>query len=226
MKMLPAGINLPLVALVVLAGMTPAPSAAQDEGQTISPDLGARVASTYIRPAVEEFSASTTELAAAMEALCATPGMPALYEARDGFAETVAAWGRLSILRFGPLVAENRFERVFFWPDPRGVTLRQVQELLAEEDANALTVEGLEEKSVALQGLPALEFVLHGGGADTLARETAIAAATARRSPAILPPSPKALRSIGRRERISRRASRGPHPTAIPTAHRAKWQAR
>ncbi|MCP8882412.1 hypothetical protein NIM87_02745 [Devosia sp. XJ19-1] len=35
----------------------------------------------------------------------------------------VESWGRLSVLRFGPLISDNRFETIFFWPDLRGVTL-------------------------------------------------------------------------------------------------------
>jgi predicted lipoprotein len=73
------------------------------------------------------------------------------------------------VLRFGPLAAESRFERIFLWPDARGVALRQVQQLLTE-DADALSVEGLAGKSAAVQGIPALDIALFGTSADEMAK--------------------------------------------------------
>src|SRR3546814_4200550 len=69
---------------------------------------------------------------------------------------------RSEFLRFGPLVAANRYERIYFWPDPRGITLRQVQGLLGQADGSMPDAAGLATQSVALQGLPALEYVLYG----------------------------------------------------------------
>lgn len=132
-------------------------------------DVGARVATGFAQPAAHAFAESATALAGQVEALCASPGEASLAAARTAFADTVATWGRVSVLRFGPLVADNRYERAFFWPDPRGVILRQVQGLLGEADEAALAPGALGGKSVAVQGLPALEFVLYGGGAGELA---------------------------------------------------------
>lgn len=160
-----------LFAATVAGFFSAQPSGAQQVSAAIPADLGEHIAADFIRPTVAGFSGATGELVEAMSALCAAPGNDRLAAARNEFAATVTAWGRLSVLRFGPLVADDRFERVFFWPDTRGVTLRQVQELLADEEPNALSPAGLQEKSVALQGLPALEFVLHGGGAETLGVE-------------------------------------------------------
>ena len=130
---------------------------------------GSRVADGFARPALTELATSAETLAGAVEALCQEPGQPALDAARNAFAETIGHWGRASVLRFGPLAAENRFERIFFWPDPRGIALRQVQQVLAQKDESAATAEGVAGKSVALQGLPALEFALHGTGSEALA---------------------------------------------------------
>lgn len=132
-------------------------------------DVGVNIADGFARPAATAFMAATGRMRADLEALCAAPDAAALAGARAGFAGLVSAWGGLSVLRFGPLPAENRFERVFFWPDARGVIVRQVQALLAEEDETVLDAAALAGKSVAVQGLPALEYVLHGAGAETLA---------------------------------------------------------
>jgi predicted lipoprotein len=86
------------------------------------------------------------------------------FIARVGEAfETLAlAWSGVEILRFGPLVQANRYERLAFWPDTRGVMPKQVQALIAAQDDALLKPGALSGRSVAVQGLPALEYVLYG----------------------------------------------------------------
>jgi predicted lipoprotein len=62
----------------------------------------------------------------------------------------------------------NRVDRILFFPDRKGIGLRQVQQLLAEADLASATVPGLQQKSIAVQGFGALEFVLFGTGFETL----------------------------------------------------------
>lgn len=157
--------RIPAAASVLLLAWFGLPAAAEP----IPDDIGHRVAEGFAQHAAANFATAANGTVGLMEALCAQPGDAALDAARGGFSDLVAAWGRISVLRFGPLQAQNRFERAFFWPDPRGVIVRQVQALLASGDEDALAPEGLASKSVAVQGLPALEFVLHGAGAEELA---------------------------------------------------------
>lgn len=124
--------------------------------------------SGFVRPAYAAFHGSTTKLAAEMNALCAAPSGEALDAARAGFAGAVDAWSRAEIIRFGPVVEENRLERILFWPDRKGTGLKQVQAALAARDESATDPARLAGKSVAMQGLGALEFVLLGTGSDTL----------------------------------------------------------
>lgn len=145
-------------AILFLAGL----SAASAES------VGSRVSTQFSAPAVDAFAGSSRRLEAGVADLCAEPGEAALMTARDAFGAVVADWGRASVLRFGPLASEDRFERLFFWPDPRGIALKQVQGLLAEKDPQAIAG-GVAGKSAALQGLPALEFALFGTGAEALA---------------------------------------------------------
>jgi len=153
-----------LAALALLGLLACRPALAD----AVPSDLGARVAEFYARPAAQAFTAAARETARLTGNLCAAPGSENLAAARAAFAGLVPAWSRLSVLRFGPLQAENRFERLFFWPDPRGVIVRQVEALLAGKDEAALAPGALGTRSVAVQGLPALEFVLHGTGAGAL----------------------------------------------------------
>ncbi|UOM32932.1 imelysin family protein [Acuticoccus sp. I52.16.1] len=128
-----------------------------------------RAIDDVIVPAYAALVDAAAAEAEAMEALCRAPSPPeALMAARARFADLVAAFGRVELYRFGPAREDNRFERIFFWPDRRGRGLRQVQSLLADEDETATDPETLYRKSVAVQGLLALDFVLSGEGNETL----------------------------------------------------------
>ncbi|MCR4267913.1 imelysin family protein [Nitratireductor sp. ZSWI3] len=150
--------------LCIIALVLAAPIAARAE-EAIAPDIGVRVVRDYVSPTLRAFSQTSGRLKGTLDDLCRDPSPSALEAARIAFAETVGNWGHVSVLRFGPLAEGNRFERVFFWPDPRGVTLRQVQGLLGSKDALPADIAA---ESVALQGLPALDYVLFGTGAEKL----------------------------------------------------------
>lgn len=121
-----------------------------------------------IRPGFDAFAAQTKALQGAMTSFCASPSEAALVSPREQFGNVVRAWSRIEIYRFGPLMKDNRSDRILFWPDRKGVALRQVQAILAGGDATATDPDALKEKSVAVQGLGALEFVLFGTGAEAL----------------------------------------------------------
>jgi predicted lipoprotein len=104
-----------------------------------------------------------------LAALCTTASEANLAAAREQFGPVVSAWSRIELFRFGPLMTDNRSDRILFWPDRKGIALKQVQGILAEAEETAVTPERLAGKSVAVQGLGALEFVLFGTGSDALA---------------------------------------------------------
>ncbi len=122
-----------------------------------------------IRPGFADLAAQAGEMRARLEALCGTPSGNALSAAREQFGQVVRAWSRIELYRFGPLMTDNRSERMLFWPDRKGIALRQVQAILTTGDETALASGTLAQKSVAVQGLGALEFVLFGTGSDDLA---------------------------------------------------------
>lgn len=122
----------------------------------------------FIRPAYRQLVQSTGTLSDAMHKLCATPSLEHLDVARDAFAQTAETWSEIEIIRFGPITEHNRLERMLFWPDRKGTGLKQVQAAIADEDVSAADAIKLANKSVAMQGLGALEFVLFGTGSDEL----------------------------------------------------------
>lgn len=121
-----------------------------------------------IRPGMAEFKRSASGLESAMGALCAVPSADTLAVAHRQFEQAALAYGRIEFIRIGPLMEENRVDRLLFFPDRKGIGLRQVQAILAEKDATAASVTTLREKSVAAQGFGALEFALYGTGAEEL----------------------------------------------------------
>jgi len=133
----------------------------------------------YVFPHLEAFAAETSHLRAAMDTLCqegAAPGPEARSALSAAFAAVVKAWAGVDFIRFGPGMQKNRIERVFFWPDPRTFTSRQLSQVLAKRDAATLAPGAIERQSVAVQGLTALEILIFdakaplGEGGDDAAR--------------------------------------------------------
>lgn len=153
-------------AILLIGAIAAVPAFAQDDEGFAGTIKG--VLEEAIRPGFADYAMQTSALVPAVETLCAEPSEQALAASRSAFANTLASWSRVEFIRFGPTIVDDRLERTLFWPDPKGIGLRQVQAVLAQEPADAINPDSLANKSVALQGLAALEFVLHGTGAEGL----------------------------------------------------------
>ena len=137
------------------------------------PRIVERTITAFIRPGYDRLAAEAKAMDEAASALCSAPSMATLTAARGQFAKVVDAWSRVELLRFGPVREDNRYERLNFWPDRRSLGLRQVQRIISAKDESAIGADALWDKSVAVQGLGALEFTLFGTGADKLAEKGA-----------------------------------------------------
>lgn len=127
-----------------------------------------RVIGKVIQPGYRDFSEKSGLLTDRMMQLCTTPSSTNLDQAKTAFSEAAKSWARIEMVRVGPVLEKNRFERILFYPDKKGLGLRQVQALLAAPDDAATSPDTLSEKSVAVQGLGALEFLLYGTGSEEL----------------------------------------------------------
>lgn len=156
------------IALALLV-LLQAPLALAQEGAPAFRPAVERAIEKAVLPAYAGLSEAATATESAVQMLCAAPSADRLMEARAAFRALVAAFSRVEPYRFGPAREDNRFERLFFWPDPRGRGLRQVQAVILGEDETATDIASLRGKSVAVQGLPALDVVLSGTGSETLA---------------------------------------------------------
>ena len=131
-------------------------------------DVIGRAIDGFVRPAYASLDDRAVSLAKAMHALCDAPSRQNLEAARADFSATVGAWSVAEIIAFGPIKENNRLERMLYWPDRKSIGLRQVQATLAAKDLSATDPAQLAGKSVAMQGLGALEYLLFGDGADAL----------------------------------------------------------
>ena len=155
--------------------LLPMPAMAQETAPTVGtldvaqvPSVMARAVDDFIRPGYRHFTERATAMQGSMQTLCGTPSSETLDGAHKAFGDVVEAWSRIEIVRVGPVIEGNRFERILFFPDRKGTGLKQVQAALAKPDPSVTSVETLKVKSVAMQGLGALEFVLFGTGSEIL----------------------------------------------------------
>lgn len=122
----------------------------------------------FIRPHYKHLAHEAKIMAELMDDLCKQRSSRQYQNAQMQFSNLVDTWSHIELIRFGPARDNHRFERINFWPDRKGLGLRQVQRILAKHDMSALDVSSLQQKSVAVQGLGALEYILYGGGANEL----------------------------------------------------------
>lgn len=93
------------------------------------------------------------------------------------FKDTVAAFSEIEYYRLGVINQSNRAERLFFWPDRKATGQKQMRRLLKDPKRDQLDAQLLSKKSVALQGLPALERILFGGVKDSTGKDCKVASA-------------------------------------------------
>ena len=109
---------------------------------------------------------------------------------------------RIEPLRFGPITAKQRLDRLLFYPDPHGIVAKQTSKLLAKRDETDIEPEKLAGASVAVQGFGAVDArALRQGLAKhwrPRRRRPRSAAATCARSRSTLRRSPPRRTPSGR----------------------------
>lgn len=119
---------------------------------------------THITPRIGALADATAALHAALERFATAPDSAGLTAARAAFAAAMDAWAGAQHLRPGPLLLEMRNDRFAFWPERRNIVGRQLGQLLTARDPKLLEPGAIAKQSAAVQGLTALERLLHEGG--------------------------------------------------------------
>lgn len=115
----------------------------------------------YIIPHVDALKAATAPLPEAVDAVCKTGSPEDEKGLQDRFDKAVIAYAGVDFLRFGPMLEKGRREQISFWPDPRGFVARQMRLLLLNKDETIAQPGAIRKQSAAVQGLPALETLMH-----------------------------------------------------------------
>ena len=128
-----------------------------------------RFSHDFAIPAYSHFNEAAKTTMKSVGQLCKQLDKQALGTAQTAFSELVASWSIIEAIRFGPIRDKNRFEKIFFWPDPRSRGFKQVYRKMAELEVGGSSGKlNFRNSSVAIQGLPALEFLLYGAGFEVL----------------------------------------------------------
>ena len=137
---------------------------AEDNATVVGkPDYAAIVQAAvagHIRPAYGRMAKASKSLALIIQAACRTDDGVNTPTIAKSFMDVVSAWVAVQHIRFGPVTDENRYDRIAFWPDPKNLTSRQLTRVLSKRDETATSAETLAKKSIALQGLTALERLM------------------------------------------------------------------
>lgn len=143
--------------LLIAAGPASAQPASLDHAHIATEALR-----KHIQPAYRRLTEAFDDMRKSAVLFCRTPGKAKLKDLQDRFAEAVRAWGAIAHIYFGPVRTGNRYERIWFWPDRKAIGQRQVLSALRDKPADYLDAATLSGKSIAVQGLGALEHVLYG----------------------------------------------------------------
>ena len=151
-----------LIAMLAFLLTTSAPFESEAVG-AMAPNsyaLVQRAIDGHVLPHIETLKAQAERLAQSIDQLCQNGADASREEAESEFRKTVEAYAGIEFFRFGPLVEQGRREKISFWPDPRGIVPRQLRQFMAAKDMALANAEAIAKQSAALQGLPALEFLL------------------------------------------------------------------
>lgn len=127
----------------------------------------------HILPRYEQLVNKMKTLNAGVSRLCSAPSEQNYSTVLTDYKSALLSWSHIEHIRFGPVVENYRYERFAYWPDIKGRGLRKVRSILKKKDASVLSVESLQKKSIAFQGLTALEYLLYGKDKEVLTTQSA-----------------------------------------------------
>ncbi|WP_170984598.1 imelysin family protein [Rhodoligotrophos defluvii] len=149
---------------------TAEPRAPQMEVQPVGMvELAKGLVAEHAAPGYRSFAAESAKLAAATAELCGAPNPRRLEAVRQAFTAALTAWQRVQHIRFGPVMQDDRYYRIEYWPDKHGQGEKQLRKLLGPGGLAGFDLNRIAQASVAIQGFPALERVLYGDAAEGLA---------------------------------------------------------
>lgn len=126
----------------------------------------------YIVAHLKNFKDKAVELETSIDRYCFGAARPVLEAVKLDFAAAVQAWMPLQSMRFGTFEQKNRDLRVYFWPNSRGE--KQAGKMLRQMDSSKHEPNYFPNISVALQGLPIIEWLLYHPDSTLFADDMAL----------------------------------------------------
>lgn len=124
-------------------------------------------ANTSLLPAHRDFALASAQLYEASQRFCQAPDQAGLDASRERWRHSAVAWSALQFKGFGPLTSDNQSWKIQFWPDKKNLVARKLEALLTGEEV--IDRELIAKRSVVIQGLSALEYLLFDAKAGQLA---------------------------------------------------------
>lgn len=124
-------------------------------------NLMLRLVDHHVIPGYEAFAVASKTLDDEVTSWCLATGSPPPDAMIAAYKAAFTAWARIAHIDVGPVRYLDRRFRIQFWPDPRGLTGRELHSLLdSDAAATDFTALDMADASVAIQGFPALERLL------------------------------------------------------------------
>jgi predicted lipoprotein len=115
------------------------------------------------------FAAESAKQVGAVAELCGAPGEKRLENARAGFRAMALSWQAVQHIRFGPVMEDDRFRRIEYWPDGTGKLETDLANLLGDPARMLAAANSVAELGPHLQGLTLLERILFDSHSAMLA---------------------------------------------------------
>jgi len=126
--------------------------------QDLEKQVAREIAENTIVNFHQNFALSTKALNAKSQAFCVNPNETTLGATQAQWRLAMSDWQAVKIINFGPIKVNNLSWRLQFWPDKKNLVGRKIKSLLKSKDV--IDHAKLEESSVVIQGLSALEYLL------------------------------------------------------------------
>ncbi|MDW3098898.1 MAG: imelysin family protein [Alphaproteobacteria bacterium] len=154
-------------ACTVLCSVIPAvaatPSTLDDAAYA---EVNAALVSGHVVPAYETLAATTRALDETTTSYCSGDPDTSMEALQQTFRETSDAWMGVEHVRFGPAELFMRNLRLNFWPQARGKVSDAIADALSSDED--LKTKPVSQRSFAVQGLPALEYLVFAAADDGL----------------------------------------------------------
>lgn len=127
--------------------------------------------SNAILPLHEKFLAESLRLSESASAFCAQHlrRREDLAALRNRWTGAMNGWEGIQSIQFGPITEDNQAWKVQFWPDRKNLIARKTEQFVNGDEA--VTLPALQEASVVIQGLSAMEYLLYDKPSEKLLTE-------------------------------------------------------